>query len=208
MDEHEKTRIRGEAEKVFATAEFNALLKKASGNIEALIGKTKPRSLAPMLLLFLDKDPDSKGRRVEVPMALASFPSGDEKRKILFDVGGQIADKKLPVVACFLASEVWFKTMTPAEGWRSKSVGMRPPSEYPDRTEAVVLCGRTIDGRTNMAHADFERGKGGRIELGRWKTIECKGEQDKGDSVEDNLLSFLFAGYLTGMAKRMGGGKG
>jgi hypothetical protein len=203
MDELEK--IRGEVEKVIPTTEFNALLGKVSGNFEKLIGKTKMRSLAPMLLIFLTGH-DSDGKRTEVPMMLTSLPDGDEKRKLLFAVGGQIADKGLQMVACFMACEAWVKTMTQIEGWRSKSIGLQQPSKCPDRTEAVVIWGRTIDSRTNMAFAKLGRGKGDMIKLGRWDTIECKSSQGKGESVEDNMLSHLFAGYLIGMAKRIGGG--
>ena len=97
-------RSKGEVEKVIPTAEFNSLLGKVSGNFEKLIGKSKMRSLAPMLLAYLTShEPD--GKRIELPIMLTSLPDGEEKRKILFNVGGQLAEKGHSMVACFMAEK-------------------------------------------------------------------------------------------------------
>ena len=87
MDELEK--IRAEVEKVISTVEFNSLLGKVSGNFESLIGKSKMRTLAPMLLAFLEShEPD--GRRTELPIILTSLPDGEEKLAVYRRVRDQI----------------------------------------------------------------------------------------------------------------------
>ena len=188
-----------DAEQVVPTAEFNDMLRTVSANVGRVIADKPADRWGPMMALFLD----AQGKRVQLPVALAEMPEGDAKREMLSSMGKQFAAKGLRIVACFIMTEAWIKTMTPAEGLRAKSAGIMAPSKYPDRTEAVVIMGRTPDGRANMAMAPIQRGAGGRIGLGPWAHVDCAPEK-QGEGFEDNLLAALFAGYLLGMRDRMG----
>jgi hypothetical protein len=192
-DEPERS-LASSAEGVMPTAEFNARLQEVSGTIEGVIKETAADQLAPLLVLFLAEQTDD-GERVQIPVPLTPFPEGDEKRHLLYGLGEQLAGKGVPVVAAFLASEAWVKAMTPADGWRARFSGVPQPSKCPDRTEAVVLWGKTIDGRSNLAMAAIGRAANGRIKLDRWRIIESEGVPDQ-ETAQDNLLKFLFSGYL------------
>ena len=101
--------------------------------------------------------------------------------------------KGLSAVAAFLVAESWVKRMTPAEGWRSKGKPIPLPSRCPDRTEAIVIFGSTLDGRLNMAMADIQRGRGRSAVLGSWEFNE-HGASD--------LLKYFFAGHFLGCKAR------
>jgi len=185
MDDTSKSDL---SEALISTTEFEATLKEEARRMGEFAGQLKGEELRPLLVLLLDrKAPD--GERERALVALPEFPEGEGKRKVLFAAGMEVAGRKLPVVAAFLAAEAWTKMMTEAEGWRAKLHGPPRPSTAPDRTEALVLWGRTVDGRAALAMAPLSHHSSA-TKLGAWRFI------GPGADVQDNLLGFFFSGLL------------
>ena len=190
-------RMRNLGKKLIPDGEFNALLREETGHIGKFFAGLK-EEMGPVLVVILQQR-EKDGSRQRGLVALASFPPGDEKRKILFASGMRTAEAGKDVVAVLLSTEAWLKSMSPSEQWRSKGGVFQAPSEAPDRREAVVITASTLDGRIGMAMAPVERG-GGTRRLGGWKVVEWAG-WGKAAS-EDNLLKYFFAGYLLGAKER------
>ena len=193
-DKENAARARERGERLIPTVEFNGLLR---GQAEWAAGEFRKESRAPQfpprLSLIQDRPPGVDGRKIAI-LALTGLPEGEEKRKRLFIIGTEAAMNGLTAVAAFLVAESWIKRMTPAEGWRSKGKPIPLPSRCPDRTEAIVIFGSTLDGRLNMAMADIQRGRARPATLGPWEFNDRNGESD--------LLKYFFAGHFLGCKAR------
>ena len=185
MDDTSKS---GLSEALISTVEFDFILKQEARRMGEFVGTLKGQELRPLLVLLLDRR-EPGGERAKAVVSLPEFPEGDGKRRVLFAAGMEVAERKLPVVAALLAAEAWTKMMTEAEAWRAKTHGPPRPSKAPDRTEALVMWGRTVDGRSALAMAPLSH-HGSKTELGKWRFI------GPGEEVEDNLLGFFFTGML------------
>ena len=205
MDELEAKEHRQRAEALISTAEFNSLLQEETKRLEAFLPTLNGEQLRPMLFAILAKK-DQEGNRQQALIALTAMPSGEEKQKVLFAAGRQAAKAGLPIAAALLISEAWAKSLSLTEGWRAKKVGMLPPSVCPDRQEALVVWGRTLDGRAGMAMAVLNRESKSAVHLEPWKAMPCP-RRGKAPSVQDNLLGFFFAGYLEALSERIAGKK-
>jgi len=180
------------------TEEFDALLREEAQRLSNFVPTLNGAQLQPMIVALLNRK-ETNSKREAVLIAVPSMPEGDEKRQMLFALGAKVAGEKLQVVGAFLATEAWMKVMTQAEGWRTKKHGVPQPSKCADRQETIILWGRTIDGRLKWGLAPLNH-QSKKVSLGVWKF------SNPADGIEDNLLSYFFAGYLLG-SKAGGSGK-
>jgi hypothetical protein len=180
-------------EQLIPTAEFEDLLKEACIRIQKVVEENQANSVAPMLVCILPKL--GSEQRQQAPLLLDEFPEGEAKRRLLFSVGKSLGEQQVPVVAAFLISEAWMKALSVAEGWRARARGVPRPSSAPDRTEAVVVWGRTVDGRAAFGMSQITRDRRDRVNFGNWNLTLCAQCADEG--VEENLLGFFFAGYFS-----------
>lgn len=91
---------------------------------------------------------------------LAVFEEFDENRyDLLGGLGVKYGQDQKPVVAAYLVSEVWVSVQDPRER-AAHPDNCIAPSEDPDRKEAVIVCGMTLDLHTKMMVAIIEREQG------------------------------------------------
>lgn len=119
--------------------------KSFYSELTMLCRKNPGEAFTPNLAVFFDLPPTFKER------ARAMTGLG---AKAADDISYKDGKFQGAIVSIFFASEVWIKMFKGKEPKNPKL-----PSEYPDRREAIVIIGRTIDGRTNMATVHLSRDK-------------------------------------------------
>jgi hypothetical protein len=116
------------------------------------------------------------------------FERDREKRETLRRVGRSLFDKLLVPAAAVLSGRGW---LAPAGG--------PPPSQHPERVEAVVLCASAVGGRPAACQEmPIGRDPDGVILPGPWSPPAT-------DEVTTPLLNEVWEGYLDGVAPSYGG---
>lgn len=178
-------------------ADFNAELRNLSDHENTLLTEHPSDSVQPKILAILSKDgkPGGELEKAIVMLVNPNFDDADEKFKIFKGVGAMFAEKKMNLVAVYQVCEAWVSQQE-----KSKDGKFMRPSEDPNRTEAIIIAGMTIDGRTNMATLPFERVTKDKVIFTKSTQYIDYNEADKNSQLESNLLAEVFKGYLMGMA--------
>ena len=88
----------------------------------------------------------------EVNVLIPPAFGGERAREIMIAIGAKAAESDAPLVATFLVTEAWM-TLRPATDGPPEL----PPTADPDRIEALVIGGSTIDQRQNQVVVRIER---------------------------------------------------
>ena len=112
---------------------------------------------------------------------------GERAREIMIAIGAKAAESDDPLAAAFLVTEAWM-TLRPAA---DAPPGL-PPSEDPDRIEALVISGSTIDQRQNQVVVRIERCDG-LMQAGEVMSIPFI--NDGADQLQNRLLMQFWRSY-------------
>ncbi len=112
---------------------------------------------------------------------------GERAREIMITIGAKAAESDDPLVAAFLVTEAWMTTR-PADA----DAPELPPSEDPERLEALVICGSTIDQRQNQVVVRIER-CGGLMQAGEVMSVPFI--NDGADQLQNRLLMQFWRSY-------------
>jgi hypothetical protein len=140
--------------------------------------KSFDKTIIPHLYLY---NYLQEGQTEREMMMVALNPEDMEhRREMLYSLGGTMRQQGLQPVAAFLVVEAWLSQQSEVL-----------PSKAPDRREAIVISGCTMDYRYSMVHIPLKR-YGDIVELGCPITSPFEGE----NTVQMMLLDLFFKGYL------------
>jgi hypothetical protein len=124
---------------------------------------------------------------------------GERAREIMIAIGAKAAESDDPLVAAFLVTEAWMTTRPAAAGPPEL-----PPSEDPERIEALVISGSTIDQRQNQVVVRIERCNG-LMQAGKVMSVPII--NDGADGLQNRLLMQFWCSYAEElMLRRRDGG--
>lgn len=177
---------------IVSDAEFDLLLDNQVQTIKEFITITKPKGIFPMMTVMLKKTHDSEPEFVGV-----MFEELPEEHHLKFqrmrDIGAQVwreqSESGNHPVAVVLTTEAWAKIFDVTKGEAPELNKML--SEYPDKTEVLLVSGFTITKRSNVAMYDMHRDADQSIT--GIKLRFRSGAEDSEDH-ESNLLLQFFVG--------------
>jgi hypothetical protein len=178
-------------------ADFNEELRSLSKNENEFLTQHPSDSITPKILAILSKDgkPGGTLEKAIVMLVNPNFDNPDEKFKIFKSIGAMFAEKKMNLVAVYQVCEAWVSQQE-----KKEDGSFMRPSEDPNKMEAIIIAGMTVDGRTNMATVPFQRVTKDKVIFTKSTQYIDYNEADKGHQLESNLLAEVFKGYLMGMA--------
>lgn len=186
-------RLREEAQTFLTDAEFNELLHQGAEEDKVYFNEGEETFFIPQIKVYGLKE--EGGKR---PLTLAVLPEFDEntKQKLVFGLGAKFfVEGKHHAIAAFMTTEAW--TSIAGENGEIKH---EKPSLDPNRQEALITAGLSLDGRTNMAMRSMNRlGKKGVISLGKATFDDFTGKS----SVKTMLLNNFYAGYMIAMISKV-----
>jgi hypothetical protein len=150
-------------EDIFISDEkFNTYLNSTMTSLVEQLKKTEVKQYAPTLQLhslqFLEDEEGAKIHEQLTIMILADFDS-DHPVEYMRKVAVFVARERLNVIAAFLFSEAWLSA--------NVANGKYKRAEFdPQRKEAVVVGGMTLDSRTNLGRVALLRDEEGYIRPG------------------------------------------
>lgn len=150
---------------------FDDTLKASIKSFDGLEGKSgfQPR----LYIAYTEKD---DGKVLGDVVLFASF---DENRfKIMEELGKTYAKQNKYVWAVFLSSEIWWKRY-------NTSTPDKLPSESPDRQEALMVAGQTIDKRMKMSLMQIKN-----------RMIGSPISPEHYKEMKSDILDSFFKGYL------------
>ncbi len=152
-EEKDKIYLAMAGERVYATELFNERLH-THHEIERKGFLAKPEEQRiPKLVVIVQKVKEDKTTEEEVIICAfgGGFEDTDSKYKVMMGLGAKIAEQniKFPLLV-FLQSEAWVSIPKQTQE-QVKNGDYIQPSKDPNRTEAIITAGMTIDGRTNFA---------------------------------------------------------
>lgn len=189
-----------EAQSFISNDEFNELLRDSIKMDQEYFDSGEQTGFIPQLKIIGLKGDD--GKRVATLIVLTDL-TDDNKYDLMMSIGVKFAleGQHAPVCALF-TTEAWVRTYTPEE---QRGENFKQPSAYPDKQEALITSGLTIDGRANMATTKINRLKGNVISLGTSHILEYDPKERQG--VDPQILRKFFLGYMLAMKKRLEGEK-
>ncbi len=146
-----------------------------------------------------EKDPLEKGRS-SIAKVIAQFYSGegvvvylpdlpsdgDEKRRILYNLGIKLRAENGSIKEALFISEAWMVNST------SPDYDKVAPSNHPARMEVIVIAGRNEDNtRSAMALQPFDRDS---KDTPIWKELDISISDDASDLKFKGILDDLFEG--------------
>jgi hypothetical protein len=186
MDEEQKHNM---AQGLITDEEFDQELKKFFErdveSYEAPEDMNEPSQMQKVLALGMKEKED----RPLYYIAIHSGPEWDDddtKHKAMQGLGVKLYEDKFKPVVMFHASDVWVSKQSSEE----RASGLRPKDD-PNHEDAILMCGMTLDGRTNMAIAMVKEGK---LQAPQFHFLKDKKE---GDQFEDFILRSIYRGYAT-----------
>lgn len=162
----------------------------------------------PKLLVICSKDGKPNGELERAIVVIAGgeeFNDSDTKYKIFQGLGAKFADEGFNVLCVYQITEAWVSQRTEKD-MEGKFV---PPSQDPNRGEAIIVAGMTIDGRTNMSSVLFKRiGDGDKKVIFPMSPNYIDYDEKGGNTLESYLMEQFFIFYIKAMAfkslKKMG----
>lgn len=196
------------ARSMLSDDEFNEMLHLEVDRISAFVSKEQPDNWLPKMVIALHRGPTDNVRKLGL-VCFADIPQDHrEKCEMMRNLGEEIAKTKQKIVAILFSTEAWMKQMSDKEMAiaMARSGHIPQPSECADKTEGLIVVGRTIDGRNGMSMGKIVRKdaseKGKIVAIRDVRTIEVGGEE----KIDSTLLEHFFRGYLKAMQSMMGSG--
>lgn len=175
-------------QEAFTDKEFNEILEH-NLKVEQGFMEREGEEIMPKIFLVMNRHVD--GKRV---IALGLIPEmGEDRFNMFFGIGKKFGAGKEQIVAALFASTAWMGP--PSELMPGDKEYVRP-SEHPNRQEALVIGGMTIDGRSNMGTASYK--KIGDSYMFGSPVIMKYTKNHKDGQTESDLLKSFFEGYLSG----------
>ena len=156
--------------------EFRRLLSAEVEFTRKLVENAKPVSLLPRLAVTGVRA-EGQPRETRAFGLDVSMNDSEEKRRLFEGLGARCYAEQFCPLAAFVTTEAWLSTQTEVQ-----------PRRDPKRQEAVVISGRTIDGRDCLAMAPVFRDTGNVIRLGKFD--DCAGQS------ESLLLNAFFGSFM------------
>jgi hypothetical protein len=185
-----RKRIGEMARLLFTDQDLAGYLQRIAADVRADVERDRPAKVPQRLVLVVIKTRPHVEREL-LEMTLVDTAETDHHKAM--ERAGEAAVKETGteqlIVAVYHIAEVWISFAAAQTG--------KPPSENDDRTEAVCVSGRTMDGRSAMSRAPIARDAEGRLALGDSVCLQSGGKF----GVESPLLARFYAGYFTGMAE-------
>lgn len=164
--------------------EFREFFEREIALTEKVVDEQRPTSLLPRLTVIGHEGPDSPCS-VRVFSLAMPLTDAKEKQRIFASLGVRCyKQEKVCPLAAFFTCEAWCSRQ------RAGAPSIQP-SKDPAREEAVIVFGRTIDGRDCMAVAPIFRDSGNVIRLGKF-------ERSSGETHSYLLVTFFNAFLRTG----------
>jgi hypothetical protein len=160
-------------------AEFRRLLAAEVEFTKKLVQDQRPVSLLPRFAVTGVRA-EGQPRETRVFGLDVSLNDSEEKRRLFEGLGARCYAEQFCPLAAFVTTEAWLSTQTEVQ-----------PRQDPKRQEAVVISGRTIDGRDCLALAPVFRDTGDVIRLGKF---------DGGPGQSESLLLNAFFGSFMRVA--------
>ena len=135
------------------TKEFNANLDDFARNEDRILKDNDGKGfLIKLLVVFKTKDSSKKHLAVVGVGGDIDWGNSTVRRISMFGLGDKFQQDGEYPLAAYLVSEAWVSTAR-------KDVDVKDiiPSEDPNRTEAMIIAGLTIDGRSNLLSRTFTR---------------------------------------------------
>lgn len=121
--------------------------------------------------------------------SLVLFAEFDENRYAAVRAAGtRFGEERQGVVAVYLISEVWFSTQR-WDAWKAHPENQVAPIDDPDRKEAVMVVGMTLDLQVVVKEAMIERDEQGRARIVPWPF------EGQPMHLESKLVKQFFIGY-------------
>lgn len=183
MDDQQKHNM---AQALITDEDFDQELKKFFERdvegYEAPEDMNEPSQMQKVLALGMPE----KGERPLYYIAIHSGPEWEDdkiKHRAMEGLGMQLHEHKFKPVVMFHASDVWV-----SRKYEEHKKGLMPRND-PDHEDAILMCGMTLDGRTNMAIAFVKDGK---LEAPQFNYFK---DQKDGNRSEDFILRSIYRGY-------------
>lgn len=184
------------AETIIPTVEFNKSLMDLHNDLKKDLSQFE--QLMMRVTAYLR---DANGKISIVPAMFADTPeTTNDKAFMMKGLGVKVheemnkidIDHRPQLMYVILQSEAWV-SMKKTE--KEVTENFVQPSKYPDRQEAIVSTGVTLDGRTNMAMTVFKRNKPkGDVTIVQEQSMMYSSDSDY-SAVESPLISAFMQGY-------------
>lgn len=180
--------------------DFNAELDKLVENEMDYLLKNPTDGVMPKIFTIMSKDgkPNGELERAVVMMVNPDFEDQDKKFEIFQAMGYKFAEDNHNIIAVFQISEAWVSQQE-----KNESGEFMRPSEDPNRAEAIIVAGLTIDGRSNFSAIPFEKVTEKKVIFTKTPQVFKYDPDAKNPEFQNNLLGEFFKGYLKGMALKM-----
>ena len=194
--------IRRMSESLISTSDFDEFLEYHTAQAIRDVRSSPSPDFQPRIILHLDKPKkegyvdsyqDEETRQASICF-LKSLP--ENKQDYLAKCGADAAKSGIRGVAAFFLSEAWMKKMNKKEMSDFDKAPKRV-HDYEDKSEIIMVVGRTLDGRANMAVITIDRTPERNIIVCSKDVTKTRAE----DGPQDNLLTSFWDGYIQVFAK-------
>jgi len=179
------------AKKFIDDEEFNALLDENITAVEAQF--VEPRqSYFPQILAYSLKEKDQ--RKLAMIMMDIDFQEKEKTNMAFEGAGVKLAEERYYPVA-FYSSEIWYRTVNHMSEHQGRV------SDYDDKKEAIMLWGRTFEGRYNCCRWDIVRDEKNNMRLTNKTKDYFNGHSN---TTNCNYLNLFFKGHIMAAASKAG----
>lgn len=180
--------------------DFNLELDKLIKQEQTYLDEHPTDGVMPKLFAIMSKDgkPGGELERAIVMMVNPDFEDTDKKWETFRAMGFKFAEENHNVIAIYQCTEAWVSQQE-----KKEDGSFQRPSEDPNRMEAIILAGLTVDGRSNLATIPFERVTKDKIIFTKTAQVFKYDEKAEDQQFQNNLLGEFFKGYLKGMALKV-----
>lgn len=180
--------------------DFNAELDKLVKQEMDYLLENPTDGVIPKIFTIMSKDgkPNGELERAIVMMVNPDFEDSQKKFDTFQAMGYKFAEDNRNVIAVFQISEAWVSQQE-----KNESGEFMRPSEDPNRAEAIIVAGLTVDGRSNFSATSFEKVTDKKVIFTKTPQVFKYDPDAKNQEFQNNLLGEFFKGYLKGMAPKV-----
>ncbi len=179
------------AQNMFSDKDFKEI---HNDMLDLLLPDKGDNGLAPKLVIVKQGKKNGKFELMFVAIIAEHFNDYETRCEILRQLGHDCAEKEIQTLAVFLASEVW--TVKAAVKNRNQ---YKQVSDHPDKTEALMVYGRTLDARSSLTIVDVTRDNNDNIKRLDQRKTDYNLSRD--DDIQSSLVDYFWQGYMLEFCK-------